>query len=242
VVDDHPVNREVLVRQLDLIGVTADTSEDGIAALAALNERSYDAILADIHMPRMDGYELAQQLRDGERLRKTARIPIVAVTANAMRGEEERCLAAGMDAYLPKPVSLDRLRAILERWLPIAGSGGSGSHAARGPAGHAIDREILAAWLGDDTESIDALLVKFRDSAAEAERAIDAAYRAGDFAELAAAAHRLKGAAQAVGAHGVGQLAAELERAGRAGDRPACRNSLGPLTAELRRVRNEIPA
>ena len=64
VVDDHPVNREVLVRQLALIGIAADTCEDGIAALAALNERSYDAVLADIHMPRMDGYELTQQLRN----------------------------------------------------------------------------------------------------------------------------------------------------------------------------------
>ena len=109
-------------------------------------------------------------------------------------------------------------------------------------AGRAIDREVLAAWLGDDTASVDALLVKFRDSAAEAERIIDAAYRSGDLAELAAAAHRLKGAAQAVGAHGVGQIAAELERAGRAGDRAECRNSLGPLTSELRRVRNEIRA
>ena len=241
-VDDHPVNREVLVRQLDLIGVAADTARTAIAALAALNGRSYDAILADIHMPRMDGYELAQQLRDRGASPAAPRMPIVAVTANAMRGEEERCLAAGMDAYLAKPVSLDRLRAILERWLPIAGSGGSEHASTRGAAGRAIDREVLAAWLGDDTASIDALLVKFRDSAAEAERVIDAAYRSGDLAELAAAAHRLKGAAQAVGAHGVGQIAAELERAGRAGDRAGCRNGLGPLTAELRRVRNEIPA
>jgi HPt (histidine-containing phosphotransfer) domain-containing protein len=147
-----------------------------------------------------------------------------------------------MDAYLAKPVSIDRLRAILERWLPIAGSGGSGTSTAGGPLGHAIDREVLVAWLGDDTASIDALLIKFRDSAAEAERVIDAAYRSGDFAELAAAAHRLKGAAQAVGAHGVGRVAAELEQAGRAGDRAGCRNSLGPLTAELRRVRHEMPA
>ncbi len=137
-------------------------------------------------------------------------------------------------------MSLDRLRAILERWLPIAGSGGTGLHAKRGAAGRAIDREVLAAWLGDDTASIEALLAKFRDSAAEAERLIDAAYRSGDLAKLAAAAHRLKGAAQAVGAHGVGQIAAELERAGRAGDRAGCRHSLGPLTGELRRVRNEI--
>jgi signal transduction histidine kinase/GAF domain-containing protein/FixJ family two-component response regulator/HPt (histidine-containing phosphotransfer) domain-containing protein len=239
VVDDHPVNREVLVRQLGIIGVACDTCEDGIEALAALNERSYDAILADIHMPRMDGYELAEQLRHRERPGTTQGIPIIAVTANAMRGEEERCLAAGIDAYLAKPVSLDRLRAILERWLPIAGSGHSGMHSKRGTS-RAIDRDVLAAWLGDDVASIDALLLKFRDSAAEAERLIDAAYRSGDLAELAAAAHRLKGAAQAIGAHGVGQIAAELERAGRAGDRAGCRHSLGPLTGELRRVRNEI--
>jgi HPt (histidine-containing phosphotransfer) domain-containing protein len=190
----------------------------------------------------MDGYALVQQLRDEERLQTAPRVPIVAVTANAMRGEEERCLAAGMDAYLAKPVSIDRLRAILERWLPITGSGGSGIQSKRGASGRAIDRDVLAAWLGDDTASIDALLVKFRDSAAEAERIIDAAYRSGDLAELAAAAHRLKGAAQAVGAHGVGQIAAELEQAGRAGDRAGCHNGLGPLTTELRRVRNEIPA
>ena len=91
--------------------------------------------------------------------------------------------------------------------------------AARGAAGRAIDREVLAAWLGDDADSIDALLVKFRDSAAEAERVIDAAYRSGDLAELAAAAHRLKGAAQAVGAHGVGQHCRRA-RAGRQGRRP----------------------
>src|SRR4051794_23164634 len=92
VVDDHPVNREVLVRQLGLIGIAADTCEDGIEALAALNEHLYDAVLADIHMPRMDGYELAQQLRRRESPGTGQGIPIIAVTANAMRGEEERCL------------------------------------------------------------------------------------------------------------------------------------------------------
>ena len=81
----------------------------------------YAAVLADIHMPRMDGYELTRQhpRRRSRAARRQARTPVVAVTANAMKGEEERCLAAGMDAYLVKPVNIDRLRATLERWLPI---------------------------------------------------------------------------------------------------------------------------
>jgi CheY-like chemotaxis protein len=119
VVDDHPVNREVLVRQLALLGIAADTCGDGVEAVAALNGGGvYKAILADIHMPHMDGYELTRYIRDTETREAASPIPIIAVTANAMRGEEERCLAAGMDAYLAKPLALERLRAVLERWLP----------------------------------------------------------------------------------------------------------------------------
>src|SRR5262249_36157171 len=155
------------------------------------------AVLADLHMPGMDGYELARRLRAREVEHGGTRTPVVAVTANAMRGEEERCLAAGMDAYLAKPVAVERLRATLERWLPI----GDGATAERpAGAGGAIDRSVLAAWLGDDDAGIEELLQKFCDSAVESEQAIDIAWRAADLAGLAAAAHRLKGAAQAVGA------------------------------------------
>src|SRR6185312_1386946 len=88
VVDDHPVNQEVLVRQLDLLGVAADTAEDGEEALEAWLARPYAAVLADIHMPRMDGYEFARRLRavEAERHDNQARTPVVAVTANAMKG------------------------------------------------------------------------------------------------------------------------------------------------------------
>ena len=240
VVDDHPVNREVLTLQLELLGLEAETVNDGAGALAACSRARYAAVLADIHMPHMNGYELARRLRAAEDERGGTRTPIIAVTANAMKGEEERCLAAGMNAYLLKPVSIEQLRTTLERWLPIRGESSAGGAADERQAAGAIDRAVLAGWLGDDRAAIDSLLGKFCATALQIEHEIDAASHAGNLAALAAAAHKLRGAAQAVGASGVAAAAAALEQAGKAGDRARCRDLLGPLAVQVRHARADI--
>jgi HPt (histidine-containing phosphotransfer) domain-containing protein len=200
----------------------------------------YALVLADIHMPTMDGYELTRQIRAVEAQRGAARTPIVAVTANVMKGEEQRCLGTGMDAYLGKPIGIDRLQVTLERWLSIrAGEAPGDATDVAGPS-EVLDRSILGAWLGDDAAAVRSLLRKFRDAAIDAELQVADASRRGDLAALAAAAHRLNGAAAAVGAIGVGHRASSLEAAAKAGDWARCRQELGPLAADIRRVIVEI--
>ncbi len=115
--EDHPVNREVIAGQLAKLGWECDMAEDGEAAWAVLSDAGlaarYAALITDCHMPRLDGYGLVERVRAQEAARKRTRLPILALTANAMQGERERCLAAGMDAYLAKPFQVDKLAAAL---------------------------------------------------------------------------------------------------------------------------------
>ncbi len=236
VVDDHPVNREVLVRQLGLLGLEADTAEDGLDALGFWQPGRYAAVLADMHMPRMDGYGLANEIRRRERAAGAPRTPIVAVTANAMRGEEERCLAAGMDAYIPKPVSLKRLRETLLRWVEV----GQREPATAPAAKNGIDREKLREWVGDDPAAIDALLRRFVESARESASDIDASLEQRDLPTAAAAAHKLKGAAATVGATALAEIAARIETAAKAGHVSDCVRAMDALGAEMRAVRASL--
>ena len=231
VVDDHPINREVLVRQLQALGVGADSAADGREGLEAWSSGRYAIVFADVHMPLMDGFEMTAEIRRMEAINGRPRTPIVAVTANAMAGEDERCRAAGMDGYLSKPVSLPRLRATLQRWLHGAGDDAP-----------AIDRAVLEPWLQGDEAARRDLLAKFSRSASESRHDIETAMAAGDLAALAAAAHRLKGSALAVGARALGDAAQVLERAAKAGDRATCQDGLGPLAVEVQRAQAEIGA
>jgi two-component system sensor histidine kinase/response regulator len=118
-VEDNPVNREVAVGMLESLGCTADAAENGWLAIAAMNTATYDAVLMDCQMPVMDGLTATGEIRRREQTSGAARVPIIALTANAMDGDRERCLAAGMDDFLSKPFTQQQLATLLRRWLAL---------------------------------------------------------------------------------------------------------------------------
>jgi len=213
VVDDHPVNREVLARQLELLGCEADMAEDGAQALALWRAGRHCVALVDLHMPVMDGLDLSRAIRREEAgqpgLPRTA---IIAVTANALKGEDERCYAAGMDAFLAKPVALEALGRAIGRFLPTADTPPGAARA------DLFDPEALRALFGADPARLTALLATFRDGVIRDCEAVLASLAEGDLPGAAAAAHRLKGAARMAGARPLADLLGRVESAARAGD------------------------
>lgn len=114
VAEDHPVNRLLIKRMLEKLGYESTIVEHGMAAVQSALTGEYDMILMDCQMPVLDGYAATGEIRAQERNQE--RIPIVALTANAAAGDPERCIAAGMDDYLSKPIEMDALRSMIERW------------------------------------------------------------------------------------------------------------------------------
>jgi signal transduction histidine kinase/CheY-like chemotaxis protein/HPt (histidine-containing phosphotransfer) domain-containing protein len=224
VVDDHPTNRTVLLRQLNLLGFAGEAVEDGIEALDALTARRYAVMLTDCHMPNLDGFELTAAIRAAEaepgNERHGQHLPIIAVTANALIGEAEQCLAAGMDFYLSKPVALTRLREALRRFLPARpelieiATAVPIAEASAAP----IDLAALAELFGDEGMLLHGLLEEFLNSARVTAAAIETALGARSDGELKAAGHKLHGAARSAGAVELAEIARRIEQAAMAKD------------------------
>ncbi|MDE2491435.1 MAG: response regulator, partial [Elusimicrobia bacterium] len=195
-VEDNAINRRLLARQLERLGCPVVSVSDGREALARYRDEDFGLVLLDCQMPGLDGYATAAEIRRLEAGRR--RVPIVAITANATEDDRRRCLDSGMDDFLSKPVTLERLAAALDRWdLPF-------------------DERALAAFAAvaaDGPQALKALLAQFLSDAdkrlEDARRALDA----GDADACSRAAHALKGAAAAVGARGLRELCRSLEAA-----------------------------
>lgn len=242
VAEDNEINQRVIERQLAVLGYRADIARDGREALERWDDGRYALLLTDLHMPNMDGYDLARTIRMGEG--DGRRMPIVALTANAVRGEAERCRAAGMDDYLSKPVSLANLRATLQKWLPplavpaagVAEVSAGTSEASGDGATPVVDVTVLAELIGEDPVQIAVLLGKFRESAREIGRELREACAERAAERVAFAAHTLKSSAKAMGARTLADLCIELERAGRAGHVEAFADLLPRLERALAEV------
>jgi PAS domain S-box-containing protein len=225
VAEDDEVNRSVIARQLALLGYAAEFAHDGVEALCRWREGRYALLLTDLHMPRMDGYALAQAIRGEEHAQAAgprARLPIIALTANAMRAEADRAMAIGMDEYLTKPTQLNDLSAALQRRLP--GSGAVARRPAQAvpvSASPLLDLAVPRQLLGDEPAALLELLGDFKRTAEPLASELREACRNLDFQHVHELAHRLKSSSRWVGAMALGELCADLEQAARASDQSA---------------------
>lgn len=243
-VDDHPINRDLLMRQIKLLGLRAETAENGRVALALWRSGRFALVITDCHMPEMDGYALTQAIRKIEAEEKLSRTPIIAWTANALAEEEMRCQAAGMDELLVKPTDLTQLKNILARWLkpddeqqtvpataPIAGKGDG----ERANTSSPIDYSVLDAVMAGKGEQAQ-LLRDFIKHIHSDRSKLDELLQQGDCAVVQSAAHRMRGSCLMVGAMKLSEACAAIEQATRQGDMATAQATVPALDAALQEV------
>lgn len=246
VAEDHPTNRLVISRQLALLGYACEVAEDGRAALDLWRTGRFPLVLTDCQMPEMDGFDLTAAIRAEEKW-SNRRTPIIAFTANAMSGEAQRCVAAGMDDALSKPVEIAALRRVLQRFLPDDRAPAPvETPAPPSPAADAdarpVDVSALLALFEGDREFVDRLLAEFVASNTATCDRLQAAAATGDREATRLAAHKLAGSARTVGAADLAGAADRLEAAagpGGEGDHVAM---AAVCACELERVRKQLSA
>jgi PAS domain S-box-containing protein len=244
--EDNPVNQRLAVRLLEKEGHAVTVATNGRDAISvwslALESVPFDLILMDVQMPDLDGLEATATIRARESATRT-HVPIVAMTAHAMQGDRERCLAAGMDDYLAKPLVTRDLWAALARVRSgQVAPDSTGAVSSPDPAARVWDRELALTRADGDRRLLQELLTLFVDDAPRTMAAIRAALAAGDAQRLAAAAHTLRGAAEAVAADATGDAAHQLEELGRTNDLLNAPGALTSLESAMATLLQELRA
>jgi CheY-like chemotaxis protein/HPt (histidine-containing phosphotransfer) domain-containing protein len=265
VVEDNAVNQAVAKGLLKRLGYTVEVASSGAEALEMLGRNAYALILMDCQMPEMDGFEVTRRIRSGTAGALDPSVPIIALTANAMHGDRELCLQAGMDDHVPKPVDSRLLGEAITRWLgartavPVAEESSAGSTAASArsttlsvesgnPGGEAggevvgmvFDRENFLRRVMGDEELATMVLNGFREDLPRLLGALETALETGDLSKATLQAHTIKGSAANVGAEALRGVAGRMEEDGRRGDLGAMRGALAVLRTQCARFEETL--
>jgi CheY-like chemotaxis protein/HPt (histidine-containing phosphotransfer) domain-containing protein len=243
VAEDNPVNRKLVTTLLRKRGHVVRAVENGreaVEAIDAAGSAPFDLVLMDIQMPEMGGFEAAQAVREREKDGRR-RLPLIALTAHAMQGDRERCLAAGMDEYLSKPIDVDELIAAVERFGGGTPPPYAGQQAATA-TDLVFDERAALEYSGGDRQLLAEVIGIFRGDYPRSLRRIDQALKRRDGEALRLAAHGLKGAIATIGAPAGRQAAAALEQAARAADFDAAQQASDRLRREVERLEEALVA
>jgi len=247
VAEDNVVNQRVALRQLQKLGYSADGVANGLEVLEALERIHYDVVLMDCQMPEMDGFEATAEIRRREG--SSRRTTIVAMTANALEGERERCLAAGMDDYISKPVRPEAMSAIIHRWtgapnasantagLPVTSASGE-----RAALDISVISNLRALQSRAEPNLLSDLIDSFLRDSAERIAAMRGAAASGDAKALTRTAHALKGSSGTVGANRMTALCDVIEELSRASSMEGLPALIDALAEEFERVRRALEA
>lgn len=250
VAEDNAVNQRLALKLLEKRGHTVVVAGNGKEALAAYTAQKFDLILIDVQMPEMDGFAATSVIREretraasagDEQIATATHIPIVAMTAHAMKGDRERCLAAGMDSYISKPLRAQQLYEIIES-LVAPDTEAKNVDAEAEAAEPVFDREALLARLEGDQELLREIVGLFLDEAPGLLRAIRQALERGDAASLEGSSHALKGSLANFGAKGAYQMALKLETIGGGGDLSGASETLAQLEAKISQLESALAA
>jgi PAS domain S-box-containing protein len=238
VAEDNAVNRKFVSHVLTKRGHSVSTATNGNEAVAALaKQHAFDLVLMDVQMPELDGLTATTLIRQRERSTGSARVPIVAMTAHAMTGDRERCIAAGMDSYVSKPLHPSELVAAVER---MARGNDAAAPAADGPRGIVFDADRSIERVGGDRRLLREMIAIFRAESPALLSAAKSAAAKGDAERTRQAAHALKGSLGAIGAPRAFAAAARLEDAGRSGETGSLPAVAADLDRELRALRRAL--
>jgi len=238
--EDNAVNQKLAVRSLEKRGHRVTVAQNGKEALAALENEAFDLILMDVQMPEMDGFEATAAIREREE-HTGEHVPIIAMTARAMKGDRERCLEAGMDAYVAKPIRRRELFRTIQRLL--AGSPRSGAAGSTGSQlGEIIDQASALERADGDQEVLKEVVRLFLEECPRLVSQIEGAIASADAKALEHAAHELKGAAASLSAKAAADAALELEQIGRDGDLSQVEDAKAQLEEQIGRLTPALAA